>query len=686
MHSVPGESPPPPPRVFYGRGELIEKVVGFAENLTPIALIGTGGIGKTSIALTALHDDRIKQRFGINRRFIRCDQFPASPAHFLRRLSEVTGAGIENPEDLTHIRPSLSSEEMLIVLDNAESILDPQRPNAEVIYSVIEELSQLSNVCLCITSRISTIPSNYETLEVPTLSMKAARDTFHRIYKRGESSDVVNSILEELDFHPLSITLLATVAHQNKWGVDRLNTEWGKRRTRVLQTEHNKSLASTIELSLESPMFRELGSDARELLGVVAFFPQGINEDNVDWLFPTISDTAYIFDKFCILSLTYRSDGFVKMLAPLRDHLRPTDPPSSSLLCATKNHYFSRLSAIVDFDVETPEFGKSRWIVSEDVNVEYLLDSFTTFDAKSEDSWGACADFMLHLFWYKPRLVVLGSKIERLPDNHPSKPQCLSRLSQLFESTGNFAESERLQTHALKLWRDRGDPEWVALTLMFLANVNRLMGHHDEGIRLAKEALTICEQLNNTVQRAQCLIELAQLFYRGGQLDAAEQTTSEAITLLRESGEKYLLCQCHLVLGDIYHSKGNTEEAIKHFEVALGIASFHTWHNELFRIYYSLAMLFFVEDRFEDANGNIERAKPHAVNNVLNFAHAMELQACVWYHQHKFEEAESEASRAADAYEKLGAATNLEICQRFIGTVRMEMRKPATFYALGLEA
>jgi len=292
---------------------------------------------------------------------------------------------------------------------------------------VVEELSDFSNICLCITSHISTIPPDCETLDIPTLSMEAACDTFYRIYKRSERSDTAKNILKQLNFHPLSITLLANVAQHNRWGTNRLTDEWERQRTGVLHVQRNKSLAATIELSLASPMFQDLGPDARDLLGVTAFFPQGVDENNLDWLFPTINGRKAIFDKFCVLSLAYRNDSFITMLALLRDHLRPKDPMLIPLLHSTKGHYFSRLS----------------------------VDVFTTVDVTSGDVWGACADFMKHLLWHKTRLVTLGPKIEGLPDDHPSKPQCLRQLSRLFGSVGKNAEYKRLLTHTSKLQREQ---------------------------------------------------------------------------------------------------------------------------------------------------------------------------------------------------------------------------------------
>jgi len=664
MSRVLGESPPPPPRIFFGRDELIEEIVGLAENLSPVALVGAGGIGKTSIALTILHHDRIKQRFGGDRRFIRCDQFPATPTHLLARLSKVTGAGVENPEDLSSLRPFLSSKEMVIVLDNAESILDPQGTNAREIYGIVEELGQLETVWLCITSRISTVPPECETLDVPILSAEAACDTFYRIYKHRERSDSVNSILERLDFHPLSITLLATVAHHNKWTPERLTREWESRRTDVLQTEHNKTLAATIELSLASPMFQELGHDARGLLGVVAFFPQGVDENNIDWLFPTISNRTNILDKFCILSLTYRNNGCITMLAPLRDHLCPKDPRSSPLLCKTKEHYFTRLS--VSVDPGRPGFEEARWIVSEDVNVEHLLDVFISIDAGSGGIWDACAHFMEHLGWHKRRLVALGPKIEGLRDDHPSKPQCLVGLSRLFRLVGNVMEYRRLLGRALKLYRERGDDHLVAQVLRYLSDANVGLGRYKEGIWQAEEALEIFKQFGNTEGQAECLKGLAWLLYYDGQLDDAEKAAIRAINLVPENSNQSPACGCHRLLGEIYRSKGEREKAIHHFETSLGIASSFGWHEKQFLAHRLLAQLFLDEGRFDDAQVHIEQAKSHTVNDAYNLGSAMEVQADLWYRQRKFDEAKSEVLRAADIYEKLGAAKDLENCMRLL--------------------
>ena len=667
--SIPGESPPPPPGVFFGRDEWIEKIVGFAEHFTSIALIGAGGIGKTSIALTILHDDRIKQRFRDDRRFIRCDKFAASLTNFLGRLSKAIGAGVENPDDLTPLRRFLSSKEMIIVLDNAESILDPQGTDAEGIYAAVEELSQFTNICLCITSRITTLPSDCETLDIPTLSMEAARDTFYRIYKNGERSDLVSDILEQLDFHPLSITLLATVSHHNKWDTGRLTREWEKRRTELLRTQHSKSLSATIELSLASPMFQALGPDAYDLLGVVAFFPQGVNEGKVDWLFPTISNRTSIFDTFCILSLTYRNNGFVTMLAPLRDHLCPKDLKSSPF--PTKERYFRQLSLGIDPDEAV--FDEAEWIISEDVNIEHLLDVFTSVDVNSDEVWGACYHFMEHLYWHKPRLVAFGPKIKELPDDHPSKPRCLSRLAWLYCEVGNFVESKRLLIHTLKLWREQGNELRVAEALQNISWADRALRLYNEGIQRVNESLGIYERLNDASGQACSLCMLAHLLWSDGQLDAAEGAALQMIDRFSGKDDQYQVCESHRVLGDIHSSKGETEKAIDHLKIALEIASPFNWHDALFWAHHSLAELFFDKGEFDDAHTHIEHAKSHAANDAYNLGRAVELQARFWHRQQKFREAMSAVLHAADVFESLGATEDIEDCRVLLREIEQAM-------------
>ena len=670
--SHPGELPPPPPRVCYGRDELIEKVIDLTENLTPIALIGTGGIGKTSIALTILHHDRVREHFGDNRRFIRCDKFPASHAHFLSRLSKVVGAGVDNPEDLAPLRPFLSSMEMILVLDNAESLLDPLGTGGREVFNVVEELSQLRTICLLITSRISTVPRDCKRPIIPPLSVESACNIFYGIHNNGGRSEIISNLLRRLDFHALSIILLATVASHNMRDYDRLAQEWDTHRIQILRTDHNESMAATIELSLASPTFRQLGPNARDLLGVIAFFPQGVDEKNLDWLFPDITNRRTMVDKFCILSLTYRSSGFVTMLAPLREYLRPENPLSSPLLQAAKERYFSRLSIYVS--PGKPGFEEAQWIKSEDVNVEHLLDTFTSIDPGSVVVWDACHRFMQHLYWHNRRLVTLGPKVEGLPDDHPSKPMCLNQLSLLFGSVGNIEERKRLLVYALELWREQGDDSKLASALILASGANRGLRFHKEGIRQVEEALAIYGRLHDTSGQAHCLQRLARLLYRDNQLDAAEDIASRAIDLLSDEGDQFDLCRCHGVLGDIYRFKGEVEKAIHHYEAALSIASSLNSHDQLFWNHRSLAKLYFYGNRPADAHAHTERAKSHVTNDAYLLGRATEQQARFWYRERKFKEARAEALRAVEIYAKLGNPKYVGRCKAMLRDIGKEMR------------
>ena len=555
---------------------------------------------------------------------------------------------------------------MFIILDNAEFILDPQGAHGQEFYCLVEELSQFSNICLAITSRITTVPPGCRRLNIPTLSLDAARSTFRRIHGNTGQQDLVDKILRQLDFHPLSVTLLATVAHQNLWDIDGLVREWEKRRSGVLRADRNESLAATIELSLASPMFNTLGPGARELLELIAFFPQGLDMKNLDGLLPTIPD-ATIVDKFCVLSLAYQNNGFVTMVAPLRDYLYPRDPLSSPLLLIAKKYYFDRMS--VKLDPGRPGFEDSRWIVSEDVNVEHLLDVFISLDANSDNVWSACVNFLEHLYWHKPRQTVLGSKIEKLPDNHPFKRKCLFHLARLFESVGNHSEQKRLFSHTLRLERECGDYQQVALTLRNLSDANLTLGLYEEGIQQIKEALEIYERTGETTNQGESLLLFAQLLCEDGQLDAAEEAASRAVDLLSEKGEEYRVCFSHRVLGDIYCSKGEREKAIHHFETALAIASPFNWSKALFSIHFALARLFLDEGQFTDAHDHIKRAKSHAVDDIFHLGCAILLQAGIWYQEPRLEEAKSGALQALEIFEQLGAQGYVEGCTTLLQNI-----------------
>ena len=218
------------------------------------------------------------------------------------------------------------------------------------------------------------------------------------------------------------------------------------------------------------------------------------------------------------------------------------------------------------------------------------------------------------------------------------------------------------------LWRERGDEYSVARALHLLASANAMLDLYEEGIQQAKEALEVFERLGRTTEQVACLIALAQVLWDNGQLDEAEEAITRAINLLN-NGPEFSLCQAHRILGNIYRVRGDTEKAIHHYNIAIGIASKFNWTDQLFWIQYNLTVVYCNEHDFDNATTHIQQAKEHALGDEYQLGRAMELQAQIWYKQKRFEDGVSEASCAIKIYEKLGAALDLNDCRDLLQNI-----------------
>jgi len=314
----PSQPPPLPhaPTIFFGCDMITEDLLSLVERSVSTVLLGAGGIGKTAIALTLLHHTQITARFGGHRHFMRCDGLASSLDDFLGRLSEAIGA-----RHLTDMRQLLShlshSPPWILMLDGVESILDPLASGAAEIATVIEELGRCQNACVLTTSRLDVRIPGFRRMKVPTLSADGAQDIFHG-YCSLERSIAVDQLLAELDFHPLSINLLANVVQENNWDEQALLEAWNCGKTNILKATGCQSLEDSIKLTLGTPTIQGLGSTALETLEAIAKLSGGVKESKLESTFTEIAGVGEATDELCKFSLVYRQDGFIKMLSPFR--------------------------------------------------------------------------------------------------------------------------------------------------------------------------------------------------------------------------------------------------------------------------------------------------------------------------------------------------------------------------------
>ncbi|KAF8214685.1 hypothetical protein K438DRAFT_1749779 [Mycena galopus ATCC 62051] len=335
---------PSKPKIFHGREPELTHILKLLTELSPrIAILGGGGMGKTSLARAVLHHPDTLAKFE-NRFFVSAEAATTSV-----ELAALIGLHVElNPgEDLTKLVVRYFSRKVscLLILDNLETAWEPiqSRPGVEELLSL---LTGLDHLALMITMRGAERPAKVHwthpfLLPLQPLSNEAARQTFIDITDNSNPVDEMDQLLRFTDNMPLAVDLIAHLTDYE--GFDSVLSRWKTEKTALLSvgSDQQSSVEASISLSLSSP---RITSDSKELLSLLSILPIGLSEAELVQVNPGIPNILSCKAALQATSLVYRDNNqrWV-VLMPIREYIQQILPPTKSSVQSIHKHFYAMM-------------------------------------------------------------------------------------------------------------------------------------------------------------------------------------------------------------------------------------------------------------------------------------------------------------------------------------------------------
>ncbi|KAJ7934842.1 P-loop containing nucleoside triphosphate hydrolase protein, partial [Mycena leptocephala] len=330
---------PPHPQVFNGREAELQDVVNILlQNSAHIAILGAGGMGKTSLAAAALHDPQVEAKYS-NRYFVPCHSTPTC-TELVKAIAD--HIGVEKGSNLSkkvahffaHAPPSL------LVLDNLETPWEPVSARSEV-EEFLSLLSDVSHLGLMITLRGAERPSKVKWTRpflapLKPLSNVAAWQTFIAVADDGHDDASIKELLELTGNLPLAVSLIASVAGSE--GCAQALSRWRLESTRMLSEGYDQRSSLDISIMLSYTSSR-MTPGAQELLSILSMLPDGLSDANLVQAKLPITDilsckTTLIRTSLAIVD----QDQHLKVLVPIREHILNIHPPANALKLKLRQH------------------------------------------------------------------------------------------------------------------------------------------------------------------------------------------------------------------------------------------------------------------------------------------------------------------------------------------------------------
>lgn len=321
---------------FIGRDpqtEALERAL-LDDAVARIIVLGSGGIGKTTLTLAALHRREVEKRYGTRRWFVRLDAAATADAA-VGKIREVLGLS-SSGHQLAEVKAALANAPGVLVLDNLET---PWEGELSATEALLGELAQIPGLRIVVSVRGGHKPAGVawsKAIQLAPLSLEMAGVLFDAIAPEHTGDARVRPLLAKLGGVPLAIVLLARTAEGDDLG--NLAADWWARRTALLERHRAEpdrlsSWAVSVELSLAS---KRMTPEARRLGALLAALPGGIAVLDLEAVFAGGRGAARVLSQ---VGLGFFEGGRLQMLPPIREHMLLVHPVAVADLDGAIAHY-----------------------------------------------------------------------------------------------------------------------------------------------------------------------------------------------------------------------------------------------------------------------------------------------------------------------------------------------------------
>ena len=156
------------PYIFVGRDDLLTDGVNYILSTTAawIAILGYGGMGKTTLALAILHHQEIKAIFGNHSYFVPCDVLKTAQDLVIAVLQILGSKHQENKDYLSGLQTGLlQTGKILLVLDNFETLWAGDASHRD-IQQILEIFAGITTMTVIITMRGNSAPQIHQNTKL----------------------------------------------------------------------------------------------------------------------------------------------------------------------------------------------------------------------------------------------------------------------------------------------------------------------------------------------------------------------------------------------------------------------------------------------------------------------------------------------------------------------------------------